>query len=175
MNDSDIIGTLLTIKKNRKSSKLIILGTLLLVLIGCIFVFTFLKSKTDSDTSSKISEYQKQVNFDLYYPVNLPQNLSVVTKSISITEQVFLYQVVDSITGKSISVSIQPKQDITDSLYKGDNEFISQMGRAIILDFPGRTTAAVFADKSWALLNANDQIPRQTMEQIINSLRQVQP
>jgi hypothetical protein len=92
-------------------------------------------------------------------------------KSFSATDQVATYQVTYD-NSKTLYVSIQARDaSIDPENYPGDESFSSSIGKAIIIDRPDRTTAAIFAEKSWLLINAPQKIDSEQLHYFINSLR----
>ena len=112
-----------------------------------------------------------QVKFPVFFPKQLPSGMTVDGTSFSATDQVATYSVHYD-QGRKLLVSVQARSiEVDPDDYEGDSTFSTSVGKVVIINLADRTTAAVFGDKSWALINAPDPIADSQLRAFIDSLR----
>lgn len=151
-----------------------------MILVGCVVVTAILVLAsiwyTRAATVGIPRNLTERFDFPLYFPDNPPTEFKFTQDSFSSTPDNSVLTYAFTYNDKPIAVSVQRLiNEISASGFKATEEFTSPIGKAYITDIQSfRTTAAVTTDKSFILINAPGQIPRDTMKHFINSLRLAQ-
>lgn len=158
-----------------KPSRFIIIITItLLIVIGGGAAFYAVTRPASDSTVHIPANIRSRVSFPLYVPEKIPDGMSIDEKSFSATDQVVTYQVKYD-NSKKLNVSIQARDASVDpENYPGDESFTVLIGKVVVVDRPDRKTAAVFADKSWVLINAPQLISSEQLRAFVDSLRKEQ-
>jgi hypothetical protein len=149
------------------------------ILVGCVLALVVLAATTLWLTRSKQTpsgipqETISRFDFPLYFPQPIPDEFKFIENSFAASPDNSVLTYNFTYYDKPIAVSVQPMTGISTDEFKATEEFVTPIGRAYIADIQEfRTTAAVTTDKSFVLVNAPGQIPRDAMKEFVGSLRQ---
>lgn len=150
-----------------------------IILVGCALVIAVLAAAAlwfgrDKQTPAGIpKETISRFDFPLYFPQPIPGDFKFTENSFATSSDNSVLTYTFTYYDKPVAVSVQPMTGISTSDFKATEEFVTPIGRAYIADIQEfRTTAAITTDKSFILVNAPGQIPRDAMKEFVGSLRQ---
>jgi hypothetical protein len=156
--------------KRRKA--LLLIGCVLAAMILAVTALLFIRSRQATPASIP-REVISRFDFPLYFPRPVPDEFKFTEKSFAANPDNSVLTYNFTYYDKPIAVSVQPMTGISTDEFKATEEFVTPIGRAYIADIQEfRTTAAVTTDKSFILINAPGQIPRDAMKEFVGSLRQ---
>jgi hypothetical protein len=121
-----------------------------------------------------IQDIQKNTNYTLYYPSDLPAGIDLSVSSVSTKGGVLVFSVGDP-SGSSVIVTEEAQPpDFDTSSFKADRNFKTPYGQGYVTDLDDRTTGTLFTnDKTWLLMNSPKPIGADSMQAFITSLRPV--
>jgi hypothetical protein len=154
----------------------IIVAILVVALIGSgIFWFGRTKNSQNPSSAGLSDDIVSQVEFPLYYfKDEAPGGFSLESGSVSYEGGVLIFEMKNKSNKKLVFTEQKTPSGYDISSLKADKEFSTATGKAFITDGETRTTAALFtSDGVWILINAPIPIGAEVMQQILNSLTQV--